>query len=137
MVAAGASVSEGHPVMELETDKAVVEVPSSVSGVVKDVIVSAGQQIKVGQVVFTLVNGTSSQSAPKHSVSHEQETRLAFQAVIQSEGKTEEEALPPDQPKAAPVASFSMPLDLDRAARVEHRGPVPPAPHVRRPARAR
>ena len=34
MIAPGAPVSEGQPVMELETDKAVVEVPSTVSGVV-------------------------------------------------------------------------------------------------------
>ncbi len=131
MISPGATVSEGQAVMELETDKAVVEVPSSVSGVVKDVLVSAGEQIKVGQVVFTLQSGATS----KPRVSHEQETRYAFQAVIQAEGKTEEEALPPDQPKAAPLASFSMPLDLDRAAGVDHRGPVPAAPHVRRLAR--
>jgi pyruvate dehydrogenase E2 component (dihydrolipoamide acetyltransferase) len=135
MVSPGATVSEGQPVMELETDKAVVEVPSSVNGVVKDVLVTPGESIKVGQVVFTLLHGTTSQSVPKHTVSHNQETRFAFQAAIQAEGKTEEEALPPDQPKPAPVATFSMPLDLDRAAGVEHRGPVPAAPSVRRLAR--
>jgi pyruvate dehydrogenase E2 component (dihydrolipoamide acetyltransferase) len=131
MISPGATVTEGQAVMELETDKAVVEVPSSVSGVVKDVLVSAGEQIKVGQVVFTLQSGATT----KPRVSHEQETRFAFQAVIQAEGKTEEEALPPDQPQSAPIASFSMPLDLDRAAGVDHRGPVPAAPHVRRLAR--
>ena len=36
MISPGAKVSEGQPVMELETDKAVVEVPSSVSGTVKE-----------------------------------------------------------------------------------------------------
>ena len=132
MVSSGATVAEGQPVMEIETDKAVVEVPSSVRGVVKDVKVAPGQKIKVGQVIFTLLNGATSQ---QKSVSHNQETRYAFQAAIQAEGKTEEEALPPDQPKAAPVATFSMPLDLDRAAGVDHRGPVPAAPHVRRLAR--
>ena len=135
MVSPGATVSEGQPVMELETDKAVVEVPSSVSGVVKDVQVSPGQKIQVGQVIFTLLHGTTSQPPHRQSVSHNQETRIAFQAAIQAEGKTEEEALPPDQPKTAPVATFSMPLDLDRAAGVDHRGPVAAAPHVRRLAR--
>ncbi len=135
MVSPGATVTEGQPVMELETDKAVVEVPSSVTGVVKDVLVKQGEQVKVGQVVFTLVSGTGSHSAPQRSISHNQETRIAFQAAIQAEGKTEEEALPPDQPKASPLASFSMPLDLDRAAGADTRGPVPAAPHVRRLAR--
>src|SRR5208337_1752050 len=53
MIAPGAKVSEGQPVMELETDKAVVEVPSSVSGIVKEVKVQEGEKIKVGQVIFT------------------------------------------------------------------------------------
>ena len=60
MIAPGAAVSEGQAVMELETDKAVVEVPSSVSGTVKDVLVKEGEKIKVGQVVFTADgNGTA------------------------------------------------------------------------------
>src|SRR6266516_3916939 len=57
MIAPGATVSEGQPVMELETDKAVVEVPSSVSGKVKDVLVKQGERIQVGQVIFTIENG--------------------------------------------------------------------------------
>ncbi len=138
MVSAGATLSEGQPVMELETDKAVVEVPSSVSGVVKDVLVKQGEKIKVGQVIFTLEAGATSQAHAQQpsraDESHEHE-RSTFQAAIHSEGKTEQEALPPDQPNTALVASFSMPLDLDRAAGAEHRGPVPAAPHVRRLAR--
>jgi pyruvate dehydrogenase E2 component (dihydrolipoamide acetyltransferase) len=138
MISPGAQVSEGQPVMELETDKAVVEVPSSLTGIVKDVYVSQGEKIKVGQVIFTLEPGASSQSTsqkPSRAEDVHDHARAAFQAVIQSEGKTEEQALPPDQPQAAPVATFTMPLHLDRAAGVEHRGPVPAAPHVRRLAR--
>src|SRR5215475_183717 len=138
MISRGAPVSEGQPVMELETDKAVVEVPSSVTGIVQDVLVSQGDKLKVGQVVFTLQAGATS-TARRQDISlveapHDH-ARAAFQAALQSEGKTEEQALPPDQPRSAPVATFSMPLDLDRAAGAEHRGPVPAAPHVRRLAR--
>ena len=57
MIAPGAAVSEGQAVMELETDKAVVEVPSSVSGTVKEILVKEGDKIKVGQVIFTADNG--------------------------------------------------------------------------------
>jgi pyruvate dehydrogenase E2 component (dihydrolipoamide acetyltransferase) len=138
MISPGAQISEGQPVMELETDKAVVEVPSSLSGIVKDVLVAQGDKIEVGQVVFTLEPGatsrTGTQQPSRTDESHEHE-RMTFQAAMQSEGRTEEQALPPDQPRSAPVATFSMPLDLDRAAGVEHRGPVPAAPHVRRLAR--
>src|SRR3954463_2375640 len=138
MISPGAHVSEGQPVMELETDKAVVEVPSSVTGIVKDVQVSQGDKIKAGQVIFTLEPGATSQSTsqrPSRAEDVHDHARAAFQAVIQSEGKTEEQALPPDQPQAAPVTTFSMPLHLDRATGVEQRGPVPAAPHVRRLAR--
>ena len=62
MISLGASVTEGQPVMELETDKAVVEVPSSVSGTVKDIRVKEGEKIKVGQVIFTVENGAGAQA---------------------------------------------------------------------------
>ena len=138
MISPGAVISAGQPVIELETDKAVVEVPSSVSGKVKEVLVRQGQTVRVGQVVFTLEPGAISHGESQVSradESHEQEARMAFQAAIQSEGRTEEEALPPEQPRIPAVTTFSMPLDLDRAAGAEHRGPVPAAPHVRRLAR--
>ena len=48
MVSPGAAVQEGQPVMELETDKAVIEVPSSVSGVVQEIRVKEGDKLKVG-----------------------------------------------------------------------------------------
>ena len=140
MISPGAKVSEGQPVMELETDKAVVEVPSSVSGIVKEIKVKEGEKIKVGQVIFTLEGGAAaaaparSRSAPVEHVSGQHGARLAFQAAIRAEGKTEEQALPPDQPQAA-VPSFSMPAQLGKVAGTEHRQAVPAAPHVRRLAR--
>jgi pyruvate dehydrogenase E2 component (dihydrolipoamide acetyltransferase) len=141
MISPGAKVSEGQPVMELETDKAVVEVPSSVSGVVKEVKVKEGEKIKVGQVIFTLEGGTPAKAepaparnAPVEHVSGQHGARLAFQAAIRAEGKTEEQALPPDQPQQSPPA-FTMPAQLGKVAGTEHRQPIPAAPHVRRFAR--
>jgi pyruvate dehydrogenase E2 component (dihydrolipoamide acetyltransferase) len=139
MISPGAKVSEGQPVMELETDKAVIEVPSSISGVVKDVRVKQGDKIKVGDVIFTLEGAAAAQSdRPKHvpveHVSEQHGARLAYQAAIQAEGKTEEQALPPDQPLPA-APTFTMPTQLGKVAGTEHRDPVPAAPHVRRLAR--
>jgi pyruvate dehydrogenase E2 component (dihydrolipoamide acetyltransferase) len=141
MITPGAKVSEGQPVMELETDKAVVEVPSNVSGVVNEVKVKEGDKIKVGQVIFTLQGGASSQpeavrpaNRPVEHVSGQHGARLAFQAAIRAEGKTEEQALPPDQPVSRPAA-FSMPVQLGKVAGTEHRAAVPAAPHTRRLAR--
>ena len=142
MIAPGTKVSEGQPVMELETDKAVIEVPSSVTGVVKEVKVREGEKLKVGQVIFTLEGGAPVQTesrrtrnAPVEHVSGQHGARLAFQAAIRAEGKTEEQALPPDQPHQAVAAAFSMPVQLGKVAGTEHRKPVPAAPHVRRLAR--
>jgi len=139
MISPGNKVSEGQPVMELETDKAVIEVPSSISGIVKEVRVKQGDKIKVGQVIFTLEGAAAARSErPKHApvehVSGQQGARLAFQAAIHAEGKTEEQALPPDQPQPI-LPSFAMPAQLEKVAGSEHRSPVPAAPHVRRLAR--
>src|SRR6266576_2400815 len=139
MIAPGAKVSEGQPVMELETDKAVVEVPSSVSGVVKDIRVKEGDKVRVGQVIFTLEGASTAApekraSEPVEHISGQQAARLAFHLAMKAEGKTEQQALPPDQPMQAPP-SFSMPVQLGKVAGTEHREPVPAAPHVRRLAR--
>src|SRR6202171_5218565 len=58
MIHPAASISEGEPVMELETDKAVVEVPSSVTGTIGEVRVKEGDKLRVGQVIFTVENGS-------------------------------------------------------------------------------
>jgi pyruvate dehydrogenase E2 component (dihydrolipoamide acetyltransferase) len=140
LIGPGARVSEGQPVMELETDKAVVEVPSNVSGVVREVKVKEGEKIKVGQVIFTLEGGAVAPVAPpkKHEpvehVSGQHAARLAFQMAMKAEGKTEEQALPPDQTLAQP-STFTMPVQLGKVAGTEHRDPVPAAPSVRRLAR--
>src|ERR1700683_2811459 len=143
MIAPGAKVSEGQPVMELETEKAVVEVPSTVSGVVSEVKVKEGERIKVGQVIFTLqaqggapaqAEAVRPQSKPVEHVTGQHGARLAFQAAIRAEGKTEEQALPPDQPRPQPAA-FSMPVQLGKVAGTEYREPVPAAPSTRRLAR--
>ena len=139
MISPGMKVVAAQPIMELETEKAVVEVPSSVTGVVKEVRVRQGEKIHVGQVIFTLEGGVEAPAEPpKHvpveHVSGQHGARLAFQAAIRAEGKTEEQALPPDQPQVRP-SDFAMPKQLDKVAGSEHREPVPAAPHVRRLAR--
>jgi pyruvate dehydrogenase E2 component (dihydrolipoamide acetyltransferase) len=140
MISAGSSVSEGQPVMELETDKAVVEVPSTISGKIREVKVREGQKVKVGDVIFTLEGGPGEvaepvlQRGPVEHVSGQQAARLGFQLAMRAEGKTEEEALPRDYPPPAPD-TFSMPVQLGKVAGTEYRDPVPAAPHVRRLAR--
>src|SRR5690606_17360113 len=54
LVKPGDTLEKDQPVLELETDKATIEVPSSVAGVVKDVKVKAGDKVSVGQLVLTV-----------------------------------------------------------------------------------
>jgi pyruvate dehydrogenase E2 component (dihydrolipoamide acetyltransferase) len=61
MIAAGDRIEVDQPVLELETEKADFELPSSVSGVVKEIRVRQGERIKIGQVVFTLESESSVQ----------------------------------------------------------------------------
>src|SRR5687767_5730418 len=63
MVKAGDTIEKDQAVLELETDKATIEVPSSVSGTVQEVKVKQGDKIKVGQVVLTLADGAAAAPA--------------------------------------------------------------------------
>jgi len=47
MVKVGDSITKEQPVLELETDKATIEVPSSVAGVITEVRVKKGDKISV------------------------------------------------------------------------------------------
>ena len=59
LVAAGDTIVKDQPVLELETDKATIEVPSSVAGTVAEVRIKPGEKIKVGQVVLTVEDGAA------------------------------------------------------------------------------
>jgi pyruvate dehydrogenase E2 component (dihydrolipoamide acetyltransferase) len=64
MVKVGDTIARDQPVMELETDKATIEVPSSIAGVVKDVKVKAGDKVKVGQAILSVEDGAAASPAP-------------------------------------------------------------------------
>src|SRR5262249_58736756 len=54
LVKPGDALAKDQPVLELETDKATIEVPSSVAGQVKDIKVKAGDKVKVGQAILSV-----------------------------------------------------------------------------------
>jgi pyruvate dehydrogenase E2 component (dihydrolipoamide acetyltransferase) len=53
LVEEGDAVTEDMPVAEVETDKAIVEVPSPVDGTVREIIPEEGEVVKVGSVIIT------------------------------------------------------------------------------------
>jgi len=52
LVAVGDKINIDQPVIELETDKASFEVPSTESGIVKEVNVKQGDIIRIGTVIL-------------------------------------------------------------------------------------
>lgn len=52
---AGETVTKGEPLMEVETDKATVEVESPASGVLQDVTAGPGDEVPVGQIIALIV----------------------------------------------------------------------------------
>jgi pyruvate dehydrogenase E2 component (dihydrolipoamide acetyltransferase) len=65
MVKAGDTIKKDQAVLELETDKATIEVPSSADGVVKDVKVKAGDKVKVGQTILVVEEGQRAEGGGK------------------------------------------------------------------------
>ena len=57
LVKPGDTIALDQAVLELETDKATIEVPSSVAGTVKEIKVKPGDKVKTGQVVLVVDNG--------------------------------------------------------------------------------
>src|SRR5881409_2149718 len=57
LVKPGDTIAKDQSVVELETDKATIEVPSSVAGQVKDVKVKPGDKVKVGQAILSVDDG--------------------------------------------------------------------------------
>jgi len=125
LVQPGDMLAKDQPVLEIETDKATIEVPSSVAGKIKDIKVKAGDKVKVGQAILSVEDGGSAAApAPKP-------------APVQ--------AAPPPPPAPAP-APVEAPrpdkvVDFARGARAVAEQPssdgpsAPAAPSVRRMAR--
>ena len=65
LVKAGQKIEQDQPVLELETDKASIEVPSPVAGTVKEILVQEGGKAQVGQTVMVVEEGAETKPAPK------------------------------------------------------------------------
>ena len=146
--------NEGDPVIELETDKAVIEVPSTISGTVGEIKVKQGDKVKVGQVIFTLAEGKAAETKaaqPSGACRRARSAGCLRQALQRSsrkpvdagraakdfgtqeaardsyararelEGKSEEEAFPPDARREEPQPV--VPSQLTKTAGPEHRAP--------------
>jgi len=62
-VAKGDTVQEGEIILHIETDKAVVEVPSPYTGTVAEIKVSKGDVVRVGEVLMTFTGEAEQETA--------------------------------------------------------------------------
>jgi len=61
----GDSVQKDEPLVEIETDKATLEVPSPVSGVISKLLVGAGDSANVGDTIAHIEEGAVAASSPE------------------------------------------------------------------------
>ena len=64
-VKAGDSVKKDQTVLELETEKASIELPSPVNGIIKEILIKEGQEINVGQVIMKIETEAKAGAAAK------------------------------------------------------------------------
>jgi len=69
MIKTGDRISLDQSLMEVETDKAAVEIPSPYAGIAKTVHVKEGQTVNVGAVIVTFDDGTDGTTPAKASKS--------------------------------------------------------------------
>ena len=93
----GDAVKADEPLVELETDKVTVEVPAPASGVMGDILVTAGTTVAVGAILAALKEGASPASKP------------AVVSAPALAAPVPPKAAVPVQPQPAPVAVPAMP----------------------------
>ena len=108
LVAIGDRLAEDQTVIELETDKAFIEVPSAIDGVVTEILIQPGDTIAVGQPILAV-----EVTAAEAPVAEAEEAAPAPIAQEREDAPVAEEASPAPAPDA----------------------PVPAAPSTRRLAR--
>lgn len=103
LVAVGDEVSLEQPIAELETDKAVVELPSPVAGKVAKIMMNAGDTVQIGQVVMQVEGGTDG-GQPEAKAS----SRAESSAPAKSSAP-ERQAAPPERRQVAPERRQAAP----------------------------
>ena len=125
LVKSGDTVTRDQTVLEMETGKATVEVPISMAGVVKDVLVKEGDKAQIGQVILTIDKNDAAPTDLPPPSKHEPE--------IKPEAKKPVPAITPAPPPMAQPPPGAVPDALPRHA--ANKVPVAAAPSVRKFAR--
>jgi len=114
MVKVGDVVKKDQPVIELESDKATLEIPISFGGVIKEILIKEGTQIKVGQVAFKVdTSGSASTSVPTSSAKKIEEPIQPTPQPVKETIPSQKIPTPPpvikqEAPVAVPTASVPL-----------------------------
>ena len=101
LVKEGDTVKKDQAIIEIETDKATIEVPSTVEGIITKLLVKTGDKVKVGSVVMVVdEGGSAAESKPEIKTESKSEQK---QENKSTEVKTEPEV----EYKAAPSTKSS------------------------------
>jgi pyruvate dehydrogenase E2 component (dihydrolipoamide acetyltransferase) len=138
LVKVGDTIAKDQSVLELETDKATIEVPSSVAGVVKEIKVKQGDKVKVGAVILTVdENGAGAPKQEKQEANAAPEQKPAPQPAKEQK----QEAKPDQKIVSMPRRESPQPVAAPEPARAATAAPkpqepvAPASPSVRRLAR--
>lgn len=123
LVKVGDVIEADQGILEIETDKATIEVPSTIGGKVVEVLVKAGSKAKVGDVVIKVETGEGSSVESKPTEHAKMETVESPKQEI----KKETAPLTGELPSIQPMETDNQPPIL--------KGAAPAAPSVRRIAR--
>jgi pyruvate dehydrogenase E2 component (dihydrolipoamide acetyltransferase) len=133
MVKAGDAITKDQPVLELETDKATIEVPAPSGGVVKDIKIKQGDKVKVGQTIFVIdPNGAAEAQEPQAAEPAKAEPSKPEPPKPEppKAEKRRAEVVEMNRPKPAPA-----PAPAPQAAAAVDPSSIPAAPSARRLAR--
>lgn len=131
-VSPGDSIAVDDPVLEAETDKAALDVPSSVAGVVKEVRIKTGDKVKVGQVLIVVEESGNGQSPAKAADKPAPKQDAKEPAKAEPKAEAPPKPQPQPQAKTQPAATSEPPTATPFQP---GRPSVPAAPAVRQFAR--
>ena len=122
-VSEGDKVNEGDIILEVETDKAAVEVPSPYTGVVEEIRVKPGDTVNVGDVIITFRVGDEPAKAEKPPEEKPERKPPGEKPAEQppEEEKPREEKPPRDKPQEGPVPASPATRRLARELGVDLR----------------
>lgn len=110
LVKKGDVLKKGQNILELETDKAVLEVPSPMEGIVEDILIKSGQVVKVGQPAFK-IKSTGASAQPTSSA-----PRPAPQTTAAAPARTEAKAVQTSAPSSSAKIAVAEPAKNVAAA---------------------